>query len=357
MDKCVEIVNRYVENDPDVKQAYDFLRSDSFESLLTNLEQLPEYKEFVQYLYDSGFDYYKYLNIIRSILNLPPRPRPTRIVKEDPGLIKMIKEILGTFPIDEMRSWYVTVCVPDPDFQALLARIRSPEFIKLVEYVYSSQQYKDMKQMLLDQGIDVDKIEEAIADFLNNARVGPNNINRRMSPRNLNTLLDEFLSFIPTAKILEIFLDYVHKNDDIKNIIAYLKGDEFKALVVKIEALQEFKNFLVVLYGYGLDIYRALNLVLDLLGLPNVTPVLVHRFPSTQSGLTEMVDKMLALLPLDEIAKWYFTTCEPNLEFQDVLARMRRDEFKVIVTAVKEDPAFTTIRQGLINLDVDVTAI
>ncbi|KAG8234253.1 hypothetical protein J437_LFUL013667 [Ladona fulva] len=80
----------------------------------------------------------------------------------------MINELLGVLPIDQIKDWFINVCLPDPDFQNLIQRILSPDFQKLVEAVTSTPEYQELLNVLREQGIDVEAIEKAIDDFFNN---------------------------------------------------------------------------------------------------------------------------------------------------------------------------------------------
>ncbi|KAG8238497.1 hypothetical protein J437_LFUL018276 [Ladona fulva] len=352
-DKCLEIVDKYYQNDPDVQAAYNFLASDEFSELANRVEDMTEYKEFLKYLYDSGLDIYTYRNILRGIFGLPPIDPipPMRSVRAESGIIAMVKEVLSVLPIQDIRDWYNNVCFPDPSFQDFLARIRSAEFQSLVNKITTSQEYQDLTAILRSQGIDVDEIEKVIKDFFNGTY--------KMSPRSLKSLVDQFIAFIPESEVIDILIRYYLFNADVKRVVDYLKGEEFRNLVIKLEGLQELKDFLAYVNGKGVDIYTAINKILDLLNIPPVGPAKLvrHLHPSTQSGLTDMINEILGVLPVQDIINWFHSTCEPDPDFQELMARLRGDEFKVIVNAVSSDPAYATMRAGLKSLDVDVDAV
>ncbi|XP_071442837.1 protein G12-like [Hetaerina americana] len=113
-------------------------------------------------------------------------------------------------------------------------------------------------------------------------------------------------------------------------------------------------QFLDWLGTKNIDAYSSINTVLDILGIPEIHPSRMPRFrkPELRSGLTNMINEIIAALPVDQIADWFTTTCEPDPEFQDLLAHLRSDSFKVVVNAVVTDPAFPEMVSGLQRLDI-----
>ncbi|XP_046403219.1 uncharacterized protein LOC124168887 isoform X2 [Ischnura elegans] len=357
-DKCVAIVLQYVANDPDVKQAYAFLLSDEFKSLTDKVISMPEYQSFLKYLYDAGLDIYTYQNILRKMFNLPPIEPPrklhNRALTRESGLVKMIIDIINVLPLDEMNTWFQNVCLPDPAFQELLKKILSPEFQKLVNDVINLPEYKELTDVLRSQGIDVEAIEKAIEDYFNNHRPP-----MRISPRSLVSLVDDLLKFIPTDKLLNILITYLQTDPDVQAVFTWLQGDSFRNLVVNLEGVQELKDFMNWLVSKKIDAYSYVNTVLDILGIPEFKPSKFPRFRNSmlRSGLTNMINDIIAVLPVDEIANWFITTCEPDPEFQELITRLKSDSFLVVVNTVRQDPAFPEMVSGLQKLDIDTEAV
>ncbi|KAG8236584.1 hypothetical protein J437_LFUL015770 [Ladona fulva] len=346
-DQIVEVVKRYMENDPDVKAAWEFLQSEEFNKLIDTVRNMPEYKDFVQYLMDAGFDLYKYINLLRAAFGLPPIvPPKIRSVKES-GIIVMVKEILSLLPVEDIKNWYHTVCEPDPDYQAFLAKIRSPEFLVIVEKVYNSPQYQELTDIMRAQGIDVAAIEEAIRNFFNGAK--------RADPPSLDDLFNQFLEFIPFDQIVEVVKRYMANDPDVKQAWEFLQSDEFHKIIDTVRAMPEYKEFVKFLLDAGYDLYKYLNLLRAAFGLPPIVPPKIRM--ARESGIIVMVKEILTLLPVEDIKNWYHTVCEPDPVFQDFLAKLRSPEFLNIVMAVYNSPQYQELTAIMVAQGIDVAAI
>jgi RNA polymerase-interacting CarD/CdnL/TRCF family regulator len=54
--------------------------------------------------------------------------------------------------------------------------------------------------------------------------------------------LKDFLVLVPTDKILEITLDYVANDTEVKEFIAYIQSEEFPRIHTIVEHLKEYKE-------------------------------------------------------------------------------------------------------------------
>ncbi|XP_071439199.1 uncharacterized protein [Hetaerina americana] len=353
-DKCHAVVDWYVQNDDDVKQAYAFLRSDEFRVLTDKVLAMPEYQDFLKYLYDAGLDIYTYQNIIRSIFGLPPiEPPMIDLARDEPsesGIIKMVLDVLKVLPVDEIKKWFYNTCLPDPAYQSLLVKLNSQEFRNLVIRVKHTQEYQDMTNILKDQGIDVAAIEKAIAGFFGGSR---------RSTRNMDDLLHQFASFIPFDKCLEIVQKYIASDPDVKEAYAFLLSDEFKQLTDKVIAMPEYQNFLKYLYDAGLDIYTYQNIIREIFGLPPIQPPrkLHGRSLARESGIIKMVLDIVAVLPIDDIRNWFQNVCLPDPSFQNLLQKISSPEFQQLVQDVVNLPEYKELTDVLRSQGIDVDAI
>ncbi|KAG8234252.1 hypothetical protein J437_LFUL013666 [Ladona fulva] len=241
-EKCLEIVNRYMTNDPDVQKAWAFLQSDTFYALTDKVEKMQEYQDVILEILVRFWSGHLHLR-----KHHPPntgtsthRAQLRHSWVRESGIIKMINELLGVLPIDQIKDWFINVCLPDPDFQNLIQRILSPDFQKLVEAVTSTPEYQELLNVLREQGIDVEAIEKAIDDFFNS--LGRKRYNVVKNSRDLNDLLQQFASFIPFEKCLEIVNKYMADDPDVQKAWAFLQSDTFYALTDKVEKMQEYQD-------------------------------------------------------------------------------------------------------------------
>ncbi|XP_046403969.1 uncharacterized protein LOC124169418 [Ischnura elegans] len=357
LDDETRIFMDYLESDPDVQKAVLFLYSDSFATLVSRVDNSSEYKKFLSYLYDSGIDIYRYVNKLHELLDLPPfQPQDStpHLSADESGVIRMINDMLKLLPLQDILNWYNTVCYPNPNFQELLTRIRSPEFKQLVSDIMASNEYDELTSILKSFGIDVQAIEQMIKDFLNGN-------GSRLQLKITNSLKDrftEFMAMVPKEKLEALVLKYIENNKDVQDVFNYLKSGEFSDLVVQLEGTQQLIDVLNFVQSHGINVYDYLNSLLNILGIPNFTPPpIIRRVPTPKSGLTDLFDDIKNLLPLKDMLFWYIDTCEPDTEYQQLLTLLRSDDFKVVVNVVYHHLSFNTIHDGLIKLGVDVRGI
>lgn len=166
-DKCLKIDERYYKNDPDVRDAYDFLTSNECAELSKRIRELPEFQEANKFVEDAGLDIYKYGNALRRIFNLPPyEPIPPKEKSSESGIILMVREILNVIPIHEIKEWFMNVCSPDPNFQYFLTKIRSQEYIDLQHAIYTSPENVELYNATIARGIDFKEIQKVIDDYI-----------------------------------------------------------------------------------------------------------------------------------------------------------------------------------------------
>ncbi|XP_046403588.1 uncharacterized protein LOC124169130 isoform X3 [Ischnura elegans] len=358
MDKIVEILVQHLESDPEVQEAAAYLKSDDFKKMVTTVEGMGEFKDFLDYLHDSGIDSYHIVNVVNDLLGLPhinPVVSDRKYHHANPrSIMSMIMEMLAVIPIDEIKAFYHDKVENDPDFQALLARLRSPEFKKIVDAVKAMPQYTDLLNRLKEHGIPVDEIVKAIDDFFGWGRM----VGFR-STRNLHDLLDELLSMIPMDKIVDILVQHLENDPEVQEAAAYLKSDDFKKMVSAVESMPEFKDFIKYLHDSGLDSYKFINIIDDVLGLPHINPVVSDRkyHHANPRSIMSMIMEMLAVIPIDEIKAFYHDKVENDPDFQALLARLRSPEFKKIVDAVKAMPQYTDLINRLKEHGIPVDEI
>ncbi|KAG8236586.1 hypothetical protein J437_LFUL015774 [Ladona fulva] len=250
-------------------------------------------------------------------------------------VIDMLNDLLKALPAEDMKNWFSDVCMKDDDFL---------NFITIILMV-DSPEYEELTQTLDSHGKDINS--KRLDDFVRQH-------SRRL--RSLQTLADEFAAFIPIDDVVRIIKSYMQNDDDVKRVFAFLQGDTFRNLIVKLEGLKELKEFFNWLYSRGIDIYSLANAALGFLGMPLIVPPESRMLEQTQrqSGFTHMINDINDILPMDDIKDWYHHVCEEDKEFKDLIKQLKSDSFSVVVKTVKDDPSFNIIHEGLISLGVEV---
>lgn len=95
--------------------------------------------------------------------------------------------------------------------------------------------------------------------------------------RGLKEDFQEFVDLVPVEKFVGLALRYLTTDKEFKEFFTYLKGQEFSTVWDQFFALKEVKDVLNYLQDAGLDVYDALNVVADFLGLHHVQPTVLSR--------------------------------------------------------------------------------
>ncbi|XP_046402856.1 uncharacterized protein LOC124168644 isoform X4 [Ischnura elegans] len=350
LNKVLEIFEEHMQNDPQVQNAVKYLQSDDFKKIVTTVQAMPEFDDFVKFLYDSGLDIYTYLNFINDMLGLPHINPPVRQRLVAPKTImSMVFEILSILPIEDIKNFYHEKVENDPDFINLLARMRSPEFKKIVDTLRAMPEYQDLLNGLRENGVPVDEILQAINGFFGWGQ-------KLHSARNLGDLFDQLMDLIPKDKILEIILDHVQNDPEVQEAIAYMKSDDFKTIITTVQSLPAFSEFVQYLYDSGLDIYTYVNDFNNMFGLPTIKPPTVWMSYRPRS-LMDMVNEILAVLPLDEIKQFYHDNLENNPDFINLINRIKSPEFKTIIDALHSLPEYQDMLEKLKSHGIPVEEI
>jgi hypothetical protein len=60
--------------------------------------------------------------------------------------------------------------------------------------------------------------------------------------RRLQHELKEFMAHFPADKVLEIAMDYLANDEEVRQSVAYVQSEEFPKIHKTVEQLQEYKN-------------------------------------------------------------------------------------------------------------------
>lgn len=178
--------------------------------------------------------------------------------------------------------------------------------------------------------------------------------NGKAATKSLEDDLNDFVALFDGAALLEVVLPYLAEDEEVQEVLYYLSSEEFKSLVLAVEAVPEYIAFLDYTQAAGLDVYKWVDLIHTVIGLEPLT-----RSTSVRNGkgIAGLIDDVLALVPREELKALYLEKLETSPEFAEFAAQVNSDEFQVIVNAVKENPEFQNLRAALASKGVDVDAI
>lgn len=109
----------------------------------------------------------------------------------------------------------------------------------------------------------------------------------------------------------------------------------------------------------GLDVYKALDLLHQFLGIPPFRPAMHTFYGSARKGegVRGLIDDIKALLPLDKLEAMYNDKLTSSVDFAAFIAKMRSDEIKATVHLLMQNPNMKTFLEKAKEHKVDIQLV
>lgn len=174
-DEASAIVQRYYENDMEVRKAFDYLSSREFEELRERIIANPEVNSFLNYLNNSGLDV---VGLAYALVNVTGMPEDGELEGDEDenanstmppeslsGLHGLVDSILDTLPQDQILSLFFDKLETNEEFAKLVENIGSPEFEKILHKLEDSIALRNLLYNLHSNGIYITKIIDSLKAY------------------------------------------------------------------------------------------------------------------------------------------------------------------------------------------------
>ncbi|XP_072742876.1 protein G12-like [Anoplolepis gracilipes] len=172
--------------------------------------------------------------------------------------------------------------------------------------------------------------------------------------------IQDFIDVLPQEKIIAITLQYYSEDAEFQAMVQYFQSEEFKGLVKDVEALAEIKVLMDYIHNAGIDIYKCVNMLNDILGLDHLTPPnVLNKQISKQitGGIRGYVDDILAILPLDLLDSMYKEKLETSPEFKKFVEQLESENFQEIINTVYVHPTVQKLLKHAEAAGIDLLLI
>ncbi|XP_055690490.1 uncharacterized protein LOC129793967 isoform X2 [Lutzomyia longipalpis] len=171
------LTRKYYFGDSEVRFAYEYCQSDEFLALREKILNLPEVRDFLKYLNDSGLNLVELVNKLAGIVGPPREPLDTseeasleestnpESATHQGGVSGFVDAIVGLLPQDQILSLFFLKLETSSAFSNLIERIGSSEFERVLDFVENSRELKSLLATLHQHGIDVSKIVQSVQAF------------------------------------------------------------------------------------------------------------------------------------------------------------------------------------------------
>ncbi|XP_043585596.1 uncharacterized protein LOC122569120 [Bombus pyrosoma] len=169
--KIMNIVMSYLEDD-EVQRAIKYMYSEEFHDLVRKVEAMPEYQDLVRYMENSGLDMTKVISKIHKLFGMedyvPPMEFSSMNILSNLGGLKALFNAVenNALPLDKFTAMYNEKMHTSPAFQNFMQRLHSDEFQRIVNTVYQSPIFLEMRQKVINDGVDLVPIRDFIEKVL-----------------------------------------------------------------------------------------------------------------------------------------------------------------------------------------------
>ncbi|XP_043482077.1 uncharacterized protein LOC122511091 isoform X2 [Leptopilina heterotoma] len=354
-----DLVMEYLASDADFQEAVEYMMSNDFKKLVLDIENIKDVKMFIKYLHDAGLDVYSLLNQLHDFLGLdhmvPVELDYIYTLKITGGLPGLIADVKAILPVDKIEELYKRKLETSAEFASLIKKLGSPEFQKVVDTVWGNPTLQELIKRAQAKGVDVKAILQLITEILGIRFPSSRLVSSTMG---LNEDLLEFLALVPQKEIENLVMEYLTSDADFQEAMEYMLSNDFKKLVLEIEALPDVKTFIQYLHNAGLDVYSVLNKIHDFLGLDHMSPfTITFGAYKITGGLPGLIADVKAILPLDKIQELYQRKLQTSAEFAKLIKNLGSPEFQKIITTVWANPKLQELLNKAQAKGVDVKAI
>ncbi|XP_015437319.1 PREDICTED: uncharacterized protein LOC107192545 [Dufourea novaeangliae] len=359
MKKIIPIVIRYAAEDAEFQELLEYARTDDFKETVKEIQTIPEFHTFVNYLEKNGVDVVKALNRMNRIIGVPAF-QPMDLYKRTGGLRGLFEEVKALVSYDEIIHGYVYKMRTSEAFVDFVAHLKSPEHQKFVDTLYSNERFLKYRGMLAAKGFDVALVEDIIYTVLGIEFpwIKVNTPALYANPA-LGKDIRDFIELVDMQKIMKIVIDYMD-DDQVVQTFEYIQSEEFHVLVRNVEAMKEYQGLVLYLEDAGLDMFDFLQRVHQLFGMedyvppkPNVAFYIEGVFVN-KGGLQSLVDDIIAALPLDKFKALYHEKMANSPAFKTFIEKLRSQELQEIINTVYASPIFLEMRAKAIAAGLDL---
>ncbi|CAK9829267.1 Protein G12 [Anthophora retusa] len=368
LDKITQIVLSYLDDD-EVQKALEYMYSEEFHQLVRQVEALPEYQDLVLYLHDAGLDIYGLLQKVHKIMGMedyvPPKHTFGQLFVNRGGVKGLVDAVIAVLPRDKFRALYQEKMANSPAFKTFIEKIQSPDFQKIVNAVYTSPIFLEMRQKAIDAGLNLAPVREIIENILgvHLPTVPLFDVFADTYETQLSKDIHDFTKLIDLDKITQIVLSYLD-DDEVQKALEYMYSEEFHQLVRQVEALPEYQDLVLYLHDAGLDIYGLLQKVHKIMGMEDYVPprhnlksILFGHLFVNRGGVKGLVDAVIAVLPRDKFKALYQEKMANSPAFKTFIEKIQSPDFQKIVNAVYTSPIFLEMRQKAIDAGLNLAPV
>ncbi|XP_034937882.1 uncharacterized protein [Chelonus insularis] len=352
-EKISFVIQRYIEHDSEIKAIMAYMKTDNFKDVVKIVHKLQSVNDLYHYLDQSGLNIYPVVNAIhnkliesRVLSNHALETKQSSAVPPTSGLLGLIDELLFSLPLMEWYNIYQDKMVNDKAFQNFVKRVSSHDFKMVVKTIFEDKTFKQAVDRIAMNGFDI----TPIIDFISTAlHIDSRSVSFSTRSENLHEDFKDFIELLPKDEMIKIAIQYYLTDPDVKKAVAYLQSEEFRELALKFQHDKEFHELILYFRESGADVVVLINMVNELLGLPDFPDIharalksylTITTFHTQQTlssvdnksgGMQAMLNEIRSIIPYDDIQAMYNLKMENSVHFQYFVERMKAAEHQELI--------------------------
>ncbi|XP_043248646.1 uncharacterized protein LOC122395265 [Colletes gigas] len=362
MKDVMAVTVEYAALDTEFQELLGYFETDEFHQLLEEVENIPEFRVFANYLQTNGVYIYNVLNKLNQRVGIPPfQPILMATKKITGGLKGYFEDVKSYVDYDLFIHGYVYKMRNSEAFRHFVAHLKSPNHQKFIDTLYQNELYLNFRHSITNKGLDVALVEDIIFTVLG-IEFPDLSSTVTMYDSELSKDIKDFVALIDKEKIVKIVLSYLD-DDEVQKAMTYMYGEDFHELTRTVEGLKEYQDLVLYLHDAGLNIFGFLQKVHNLFGMEDYVPPKVGNFAFFQNvfvnrgGVKKMVDDVIDALPLDKFKQLYQVKMKNSPAFRDLIMKLRSEDLKEIVATIYKSPVFLEMRQKAIDAGLDLEPV
>lgn len=161
--EIASITLQYYAQDAEFQAMIQYLKSDGFKQLVKDIENLPEMKSLMEYMYNVGIDVYKLQDMLYNWLGLTQAnfAIDKQITGGIRGYCDDIKAVIRPVK-DELTALYKNKMQNSEVFRNFMAQLQSSDFQELVNKVYANPKFQELLKHAANAKIDLQLIKDVL---------------------------------------------------------------------------------------------------------------------------------------------------------------------------------------------------
>ncbi|XP_043587393.1 uncharacterized protein LOC122569831 [Bombus pyrosoma] len=382
LDDIVALFHEYVNQDSEMQAWFNYIQSNEVKNLVSDLENIPEFRDLLNYQQNAGLDAYYLANKINDFLHLARLVPPNRAKRAVTGGIRgFLDQVEAMLPMEQIRALFRQKLANSKVFADFMHFLGSPTSQRLVDAMCAKPAFNNHLAKLQSYGVHLNKGR----DFMEN-QLGLHKIHEVLQSSHKATMkipvvlftaifafatvnshylpdfgkgqlhedIQYFLDLIPMNKVASVVLEYAAEDSEFQELLQYFDSSEFKTMISEIETLYEFHKFADYLERNGVYIYAELNKLNKIIGIPPFQQFSKKQITGGVKGLFEDVKQLISY---DLFIRGYVYKMRTSDAWRDFVAQLKSQDNQKFVDALYENRNYLSFRAMLVHKGIDIILI